>query len=197
MSKMTLGNVTYRLREIHQAHAYLMLDDLADEIDRIDDEIRSAGEHCQCIACKDGIRHDSDCAVHNEPAMPRGSCDCCKRASIYYAIDDHLRRDVKVPDGWQLVPIEPTEKMFAAVQTAIANNTVQTWCGILVRDPAMHTWKAMLAAAPTHSSATDGQGGERLMVPDALNPFEGQPEGLNYADGWNACREAMLKGDDK
>ena len=29
-------------------------------------------------------------------------------------------------------------------------------------------------------------------VPDEMDPFQGQPEGLNYADGWNACREAML-----
>lgn len=30
------------------------------------------------------------------------------------------------------------------------------------------------------------------QVPDAMNPFESQPEGLNYSDGWNACRQAML-----
>ena len=33
-------------------------------------------EHCMCEACKDGIIHDSDCAVHNMPAMPNGECDC-------------------------------------------------------------------------------------------------------------------------
>ena len=32
--------------------------------------------HCQCIACKDGILHASDCAVHNGPAYPAGPCDC-------------------------------------------------------------------------------------------------------------------------
>jgi len=32
--------------------------------------------HCMCPACKDGALHWSDCAVHNEPAYPRGECDC-------------------------------------------------------------------------------------------------------------------------
>jgi hypothetical protein len=32
--------------------------------------------HCMCDACKDGDLHYSDCAVHNAPAIPRGSCDC-------------------------------------------------------------------------------------------------------------------------
>jgi len=32
--------------------------------------------HCQCTACKTGIIHASDCAVHNGPAYPAGECDC-------------------------------------------------------------------------------------------------------------------------
>jgi len=32
--------------------------------------------HCQCIACKDGILHASDCAVHTGPAYSLGPCDC-------------------------------------------------------------------------------------------------------------------------
>lgn len=32
--------------------------------------------HCQCSECKGGVIHTSDCAVHNEPAMQKGSCDC-------------------------------------------------------------------------------------------------------------------------
>jgi len=31
---------------------------------------------CQCVACKRDGQHDSDCAVHNEPAIPNGPCDC-------------------------------------------------------------------------------------------------------------------------
>jgi hypothetical protein len=33
-------------------------------------------EGCQCSTCKDGPKHWSDCAVHNEPAYPAGPCDC-------------------------------------------------------------------------------------------------------------------------
>lgn len=29
-----------------------------------------------CPACKDGIIHKSDCAVHNEPAERNGKCNC-------------------------------------------------------------------------------------------------------------------------
>lgn len=33
-------------------------------------------EHCQCKYCIGGDIHDSDCAVHNEPAYKNGPCDC-------------------------------------------------------------------------------------------------------------------------
>lgn len=32
-------------------------------------------EGCQCPACK-VTPHTSDCAVHNEPAYPKGGCNC-------------------------------------------------------------------------------------------------------------------------
>ena len=32
-------------------------------------------ESCQCSACK-VTPHASDCAVHSEPAYPKGKCDC-------------------------------------------------------------------------------------------------------------------------
>jgi len=38
----------------------------------------ASSDHCQCDACKNGIVHDSDCAVHNMPAMPNGPCDCAR-----------------------------------------------------------------------------------------------------------------------
>lgn len=43
-------------------------------------------QHCQCPSCVDGIIHDAGCAVHNEPAMKIGPCDCSKRKSIDAAI---------------------------------------------------------------------------------------------------------------
>jgi hypothetical protein len=41
------------------------------EVQRLGQEI----EQCQCIECQ--IKpHASDCAVHSEPAYPKGKCDC-------------------------------------------------------------------------------------------------------------------------
>lgn len=31
---------------------------------------------CHCVACRDGLAHASDCAVHNEPAEANGPCNC-------------------------------------------------------------------------------------------------------------------------
>ena len=31
---------------------------------------------CGCGSCSVEYQHKSDCAVHNEPAMPNGECDC-------------------------------------------------------------------------------------------------------------------------
>ncbi|WP_186215998.1 hypothetical protein [Burkholderia gladioli] len=52
--------------------------------------------HCQCPACSGGTTHASDCAVHNEPAMPRGPCDCAPggkhHGCEYFVLD--LQHDV-------------------------------------------------------------------------------------------------------
>lgn len=37
--------------------------------------IKEALSSCQCQECK-VVLHASDCAVHNEPAYPKGECDC-------------------------------------------------------------------------------------------------------------------------
>lgn len=31
---------------------------------------------CVCEACKEGVLHASDCAVHNEPAVSNRLCNC-------------------------------------------------------------------------------------------------------------------------
>ncbi len=31
---------------------------------------------CECDSCKGYIGHNSDCGVHNEPAMRNTKCDC-------------------------------------------------------------------------------------------------------------------------
>lgn len=37
------------------------------------------------------VIHDSDCARHNEPAMPNGPCDCSIADAAAWAICPHLR----------------------------------------------------------------------------------------------------------
>ena len=37
--------------------------------------IKEALSSCQCSECK-VVLHASDCAVHNEPAYPKGECNC-------------------------------------------------------------------------------------------------------------------------
>jgi hypothetical protein len=44
--------------------------------------------HCQCPACKDGIIHASDCAVHNGPAYSLGPCDCGVEKTRRRAMDE-------------------------------------------------------------------------------------------------------------
>jgi hypothetical protein len=45
---------------------------------------------CQCGECKE-IKHSSDCAVHNEPAMDKGKCTCgAERIYRLQVIQQHL-----------------------------------------------------------------------------------------------------------
>lgn len=48
-------------------------------LNAINSHLSPTSEHCMCIHCKGGNCHASDCAVHNEPAMPIGECDCGMR----------------------------------------------------------------------------------------------------------------------
>jgi hypothetical protein len=51
------------------------------------------------------------------------------------------REPVSVPEGWQLVPKEPTQEMFLSAEKAGVSFVSQQKC-----------WGAMLAAAPTKES---------------------------------------------
>ena len=55
------------------------------------------------------------------------------------------------------------------------------------------TCKHPLHVDPNYPEIPEGSTlGEPVAMPDSMDPLSAQPEGLNYADGWNACREAML-----
>jgi hypothetical protein len=55
----------------------------------------------------------------------------------------------KIPDGWKLVPVEPTNEMCIEAQRRVAYMTVNTPYGKLCRDQYAHAWIAMLSAAPS------------------------------------------------
>jgi hypothetical protein len=44
--------------------------------------MQQSDDICGCGACSEAFRHASDCAVHNEPARPRGECDCATPAQL-------------------------------------------------------------------------------------------------------------------
>lgn len=53
---------------------------------------------CQCDACiesftKNGTLHWSSCAVHNEPAMPVGECDCAPLFKVKKLILEPNKKD--------------------------------------------------------------------------------------------------------
>lgn len=53
-----------------------------------------------------------------------------------------------IPDGWVLVPVEPTEAMINAYRDALYSDESAVSC--------IDLYKAMIAAAPTHSGTNDG-----------------------------------------
>ena len=58
-------------------------------------------EQCQCPNCRVTL-HASDCAVHNEPAYPKGACNCGEQPK-------------NEPVAWKIVPIKPTDEMLKAM----------------------------------------------------------------------------------
>jgi hypothetical protein len=46
------------------------------ELAAVTQELAALKQGCQCPACCGGVKHDSDCAVHNMPAEPNGPCNC-------------------------------------------------------------------------------------------------------------------------
>ncbi len=76
---------------------------------------------------------------------------------------------VNVPDGWKLVPIEPTREML--------NRTP------MHPDLARSLYSALLADSPDHVGANQ-------ITPKEL-VFPNQEWGSPYADGWNACLDKV------
>ena len=74
--------------------------------------------HCQCFACKDGIIHASDCAVHNGPAYPVGPCDCGVKKTRRGAMDEE-DDDIQVyKKPWVGLTLDEIEELFQSAAGA-------------------------------------------------------------------------------
>ena len=85
----------------------LALQQVANEVAQ---ETQARFQGCQCNECKEAP-HDSDCAVHNEPATPNGPCDC---KSEWISVDDRL------PDKSQDVVVYANDIVNAWVEVVHA-----------------------------------------------------------------------------
>lgn len=63
-----LCNLTYRDQAEKMEAALANYKAICEELEELDG--------CQCAACIANGPHSSSCAVHNEPALPAGPCDC-------------------------------------------------------------------------------------------------------------------------
>jgi hypothetical protein len=91
-------------------------------------------------AIADAIGHRSDCGLHNAPAMPAEPCTCGAREAAKRVAALRAKPEaagVGVPEGWKLVPAEPTREMNCAAVDAYRATALF---------PEM--WKAVLSAAP-------------------------------------------------
>jgi len=63
-----------------------------------EEQIGKITKGCECDKCKK-VPHKSDCAVHNEPAYPKGKCDCgAERPELLKAIHEKL---LGIPKEWK------------------------------------------------------------------------------------------------
>ena len=115
-----VGNAMQILREALAEHAMR-------EVQRLGQEI----EQCQCPECQ--IKpHASDCAVHSEPAYPKGKCDCGapleEKPVAKYMGESYLYLYKDIPFGTLLYTTPPQRKPLTngEIYTAYITATNQT-----------------------------------------------------------------------
>lgn len=111
-----------------------------------------------------------------EHDWPGTGCKECKREALE-AENAKLRAELElqVPDGWKLVPVEPTEVMRKRAQDYLAAE------GMIVSDWLVHTaYTEMLPAAPSAPKADDPVKVQLLEALDGMMQVYG---GSNCIDG--------------
>jgi hypothetical protein len=85
--------------------------------------------HCQCTACKDGVIHASDCAVHNGPAYPAGECDC---GVAQEPLSEVLKLALEALEEYadQEGKTRAADEAITAIKEALAQPVQREWVGL-------------------------------------------------------------------
>jgi hypothetical protein len=81
------------------------------------------------------------------PYLPLADDDQCEKYDKAITAIEPALAQPAVPEGWKLVPIEPTDEMLDAAQSRVDD---------MYRVDAMNSYEAMIKAAPAHG-ITKGQ----------------------------------------
>jgi hypothetical protein len=166
-------------------------------------------------------RGESSVALYTTPpAQPAIVLQQAYRTSEAYTIGyrDGQAAQPAAPEGWKLVPVEPTKEMWDAVNKlddqCAGGNYDGKGCSI------EQAWDCLLTAAPAQPAPVQPVSGvvlrdgyptlvqdkhikendQRLYatppaqpaVPDAMTSADIQ-ESIEYVAGWNDCRQAMME----
>ena len=95
-------------------------------------------------------------------------------------------QQVSVPDGWKMVPVEPTEAMRKAAQDKLASE------GLIVTDWLIHTaYSAMLNAAPVSAGDDEFCDGNCTWLDHHPSCARAAAPAAPAADGWISVSERL------
>lgn len=132
------------------------------------EKMKIAGVLAECFF--HDLPEEDDWEVHDPRHMSDGGCDECVPAVIVSRAEWQARgsQPVGVPDGYAMVPVEPTVEMRQAFYTELNSRGV---------------WRAMLAAAPTVKAEQAGREVFRAHLSECADEVEKWPEWKRNALG--------------
>lgn len=163
--------------------------------------VQPVPSHCDRITWRGSYYHLPDgltqasagnssylCHHCNTPLMMHGQQIYCPKCSRKQSQASAAQPAPVVPDGYAIVPVEPTPEMLdVAVSHAlmVSLSGDYNWSAYM-RD----VWLRMISAAAPAPAQTAPVVPERME----LAPYQTVDRGsTNYKAGWNACRKAMLE----